>query len=244
MSCDLLVIGPHPDDVEIHCGGTIAAHTRRGASVVIIDATRGELGSRGTPAERQQEAAAAAKILGVATRENLDLGDGQLQQDGLAQRQALVTCIRRHQPQLILGISPHAHHPDHRALGELLASSIKACALHQFPGQSLPAVDTQRLLCYEAELAAQQSPILVPCTEEDWDRKRQSIACYGSQLYKADSQEASTSISKQAFQDWIEARGKSWGYQVSAPFAEAFHAPLHPLAVSDLRQLWPAFELS
>lgn len=253
MTCDLLVFAPHPDDAEIHCGGCIASHVSQGARVIIIDATRGELGSRGTPEQRAREAEAAAAVLGLSDRENLDLGDGSLRRDDLAARGCIVDAIRRHRPQLVLSISPAAQHPDHRALGDLVIDSIKAAALHQLPEQQHPAQQRQRLLCYEAELVAAGGVLLAACDESAWQTKMQALACYGSQLHNSrdqdhsdgdgDGKEAETAISKRAFQDWIEARGRSWGYQVGAPYAEAFTAPLHPPALADLRHLWPPFEL-
>src|SRR6266700_2894578 len=76
MAIDLLVFGPHPDDLEIGLGGTIARHTAEGRSVGLIDLTAAELSSNGTPAERQTEAAAAARVLGASFRENLGWPDG------------------------------------------------------------------------------------------------------------------------------------------------------------------------
>ncbi len=78
MAIDLIAFGPHPDDVEIGLGGTIARHASAGYSVGLCDLTAGELGSNGTPAERRREAAAAARTLGVEWRENLGLPDGEL----------------------------------------------------------------------------------------------------------------------------------------------------------------------
>lgn len=76
MKLDILVLAAHPDDAELGCGGTIAKHVAMGHKVGIIDFTRGELGTRGSVPERDQEAKAASKILGIALRENLNFRDG------------------------------------------------------------------------------------------------------------------------------------------------------------------------
>src|SRR6187397_3220718 len=76
MPVDLLVFGPHPDDLEIGLGGTIARHAAAGFSVGLCDLTAGELGSNGTPDERKREAADAARVLGAAWRKNLEWPDG------------------------------------------------------------------------------------------------------------------------------------------------------------------------
>ena len=76
MKLDILVFGAHPDDAELGAGATIAKATANGKKVGIIDLTRGELGTRGTPEIRDKEAQKAAKVLGVVVRENLEFADG------------------------------------------------------------------------------------------------------------------------------------------------------------------------
>lgn len=217
---DLLVIAPHPDDAEIHAGGLIAAHVRQGRSVAIADATAGELGSRGTPATRAAEAEAAARELGVAQRECLGLPDGGLVAGDPAQRAVLVAAIRRHRPRCVVTLSGTARHPDHIALAELMRGAVKAAALHRL-GDG-PAVADVRLWFCEAELPALPT-LLVPLTTADWQRKMRAVACYGSQL--AGSTGPDTSISRPGFAGWIEARGRTWGWQTGADYAEALSGP-------------------
>lgn len=231
MPCDLLVFAPHPDDAEIHCGATIAAHVRQGARVVLVDATRGELGSRGTVAEREREAAAAAAVLGLAARDNLGLPDGGLLAGDRGQRDALVEAIRRHAPRTVLTIGGEGRHGDHLALHALSLGAAKMAALHRFPSAH-PAVAGVRLWCYEAELPIARPALLVPCTEADWERKRAAVRCYGSQL--AGSTGPATTIATPEFERWIEHRGRTWGFQAGSPYAEAFSGPELP-RIADLR---------
>jgi bacillithiol biosynthesis deacetylase BshB1 len=230
MPCDLLVFAPHPDDAEIHCGATIAAHVRQGARVVVVDATRGELGSRGTVADREREAAAAAAVLGIALRDNLELPDGGLMPGDRGQRDAVVEAIRRHAPRTVLGIGAGARHGDHLALHQLVLGAVKMAALHRFPS-AYPAVANIRLWCYEAELPLAAPALLVPCSEDDWQRKQAAVRCYGSQL--AGSTGPATTIATPEFERWIEARGRAWGFQAGAPYAEAFSGPESP-RIADL----------
>jgi bacillithiol biosynthesis deacetylase BshB1 len=236
MSCDLLVFAPHPDDAEIHCGGTIAAQVRQGATVVVVDASRGELASRGTAAEREREAAAAAGILGLAGRENLALPDGAVPGDDPAARLLVVDAIRRHRPQVVLCISAHARHPDHQALARLVGGAVKAAAFHKLatPGGSA-AVGGVRLWFYEAELPATPH-LLVPLRDDDWRIKMAAVRCYASQLHQAHAQLPATTIADPGFLGWIEARGRAWGHHAGAGFAEAFSGPELP-RVGDLRTL-------
>jgi N-acetylglucosamine malate deacetylase 1 len=236
MTCDLLIFAPHPDDAEIHCGGTIAAHVRRGATVVVVDATRGELGSRGTPATRAAEATEAARIMGLTARENLALVDGSVPSDDPAARLLVIDAIRRHRPATVLCISGHARHPDHQALALLVGGAVKAAAFHKLVTPSgAPAVAQVRLWQYEAELPLTPT-FLIPLTAADWRIKMAAVACYSSQLHRAGSNEPATSIADPAFLSWIEARGRVWGHHAGSEYAEAFVGPEAP-RISDLRTI-------
>lgn len=224
---------PHPDDAEIHAGGLIGAHVRRGRSVVVCDATAGELGSRGTVAGRAAEAAAAAADLGLAGRENLGLPDGGLIEGDLGQRAALVAAIRRHRPSAIIALSVQARHPDHIALAGLVRSAVKAAALHRLPVPGGdPAWGGARLWWVEAELPLQPT-LLVPLTAADWQRKLTAVRRYGSQFHQPGAAGPETSISRPGFIDWIEARGRAWGHQAGADYAEALCGP-EAARISDL----------
>jgi len=231
---DLLVIAPHPDDAEIHCGGTIAAQVRQGASVAVVDATRGELASRGTADERAVEAAAAAKILGISSRENLALRDGYLSSGDCAARDAIIDCLRRHRPTTVIALSGHARHPDHIALAGLVQSAIKGAELHGLKSAH-PAWHGARLWWCEAELRVAPS-FLVPLTREDWVRKMDAVRCYGSQLHRPGATGPETSISSPAFLEWIERRGAAWGREANSTYAEAFVASMDVPRIADVRQ--------
>ncbi len=234
MACDLLVFAPHPDDAEIHCGATIAAHVRLGARVIIVDATRGELGSRGTVAERDREAAAAATVLGVAERHNLNLADGGLMAGDRQQRDTLVEALRRHAPRSVLTIGAQARHGDHVGLHALSLAAIKMAALHRFPS-AFPAVAGIRVWCYEAELPMTAPTFIVPASEADWQCKRAAVACYSSQLAAQDGlHNFPTTIATPEFTRWIEARGRTWGFQAGAAYGEAFSGP-EAARITDVR---------
>jgi len=234
VSCDLLVLAPHPDDAELHCGGTIARHVRLGARVVVVDATRGELSTRGSLELRAEETEAASAELGLSARENLELADGALQSDDLDARRRVVDALRRHRPQALLAIAETARHPDHRALGRLSRSAVKAAALHRFSTASgTEAHAGARLWHYEAELPLQPD-LLVPCSEADWERKMAAVRCYRSQFGLDAASGPATSIADPAFLRWIEDRGRCWGYHAGAPYAEALLAPETPV-IGDLR---------
>ncbi|MCS6970569.1 MAG: bacillithiol biosynthesis deacetylase BshB1 [Planctomycetota bacterium] len=227
---EILVIAPHPDDAELHAGGLIARHRQAGRSVVIADATAGELGSRGDAAQRLREAAEAARLLGVE-RECLGLPDGGLSVADREQRAVIVAAIRRHRPRVVIALAEQARHPDHSALAGLVRQAIKAAALHRLPAPGdHPAWDGARLIWVEAELPLQPSA-LVPLDTACWASKMAAIRCYASQL--AGGSGPPTSISRPEFLEWIEARGRVWGQMAGAPYAEAI-VGAEPLLIGDL----------
>ena len=130
MPVDLLVFGPHPDDLEIGLAGTIARHAAQGYSVGLCDLTRGELGSNGTPEERMHEADNAAKVLGAAWRENLGWPDGGIVPSADHLRTA-IDLIRRHQPKAIAIPYWDDRHPDHGAASRVLDLAIFQSALRR-----------------------------------------------------------------------------------------------------------------
>ncbi|HEX8061498.1 MAG TPA: bacillithiol biosynthesis deacetylase BshB1, partial [Cyclobacteriaceae bacterium] len=112
MKLDILVLAAHPDDAELGCGGTILKHVAMGHKVGVVDLTRGELGTRGTPETRGKEAADSARILGLSVRENLGLPDGFFRNEKEHQIE-VVKVIRKYQPDIILANARYDRHPDH-----------------------------------------------------------------------------------------------------------------------------------
>ena len=119
MKLDILAFGAHPDDVELSCSGTILKHIQMGKKAGLIDLTRGELGTRGTPEIRDAEAKEAAKILGVSVRENLNLADGYFQNDNGHQLK-VIEIIRKYKPEIILCNAITDRHPDHGKAARLV----------------------------------------------------------------------------------------------------------------------------
>src|SRR5712671_4077268 len=122
IRCDpmrIMAVGIHPDDVEIGCGGTVAVCAAAGDDVVIVDLTRGESSTNGTPEERAREAAEAARILGCR-RENVGLPDAGVQSEDAAQTRAVVSMIRAQRPHILFVPNADDQHPDHASGGTLV----------------------------------------------------------------------------------------------------------------------------
>lgn len=175
---DLLVIGAHPDDAELVAGGTIAKATKGGRRVGILDATRGETGTRGTAAGRAREAERAARILGVALRENLGLRDGYLSVEDDARR-ALVERIRALRPRVV--IAPHweSRHPDHRALSSLVRDACFLAGLSRWRADGSPWRPS-RVLYAVAYLDVR--PTFYVDVSDEFDVKLRAIQAHRSQV--------------------------------------------------------------
>lgn len=122
---DLLAIAPHPDDAELICGGTLARAARQGKAVGILDLTRGETASRGTPELRAEEATRAAAILGVAHRRGLGLPDAGIT-NTVETRTLLARVLREWKPRVVIAPAPapFGRHPDHRVAAELIRDAV------------------------------------------------------------------------------------------------------------------------
>lgn len=118
----VLAFAAHPDDVELCAGGTVCALTRKGYAVAIVDLTQGELGSRGTPEGRMDEARAASEILGLTARENLGLADGNIVSTPET-REKVIRAVRRYRPEIVLMNAPECRHPDHGAGAKLVGEA-------------------------------------------------------------------------------------------------------------------------
>jgi bacillithiol biosynthesis deacetylase BshB1 len=215
---DLLVFGPHPDDAEIGLGGAIARHTADGYTVGVVDLTAGELSSNGTPEGRQIEADAAAKVLGLACRENLGWPDGGIANTPELVRSAVET-IRRHQPQAIAIPHWNDRHPDHVRASEVLTSAAFASGLRRYVADGDPW--RPEWVCYYF-INDSVPPSFVVDVSAHYDRKWSALACYRSQFAPAaDGEDAvATRLTAPAFRALIESRDAQFGALAGVAFAE------------------------
>jgi bacillithiol biosynthesis deacetylase BshB1 len=121
---DVVAVGPHPDDLEIICGGTLAKLVKQGYRVAMIDLTTGEPTPRGSEEIRARESEAARQKLGVQVRINLGLPNRELM-DCPANRYVLATTFRRLRPNVVIGVAGRtpAASPDHHQAHLLIEAS-------------------------------------------------------------------------------------------------------------------------
>lgn len=175
---DVMAIAAHPDDVEITCGGLLIRMADLGYRTGILDLTRGEMGTRGTPEIRERESSVAAAIMGLTIRVNAGLPDGRLVLNDES-REAVALFIRKFRPRLALIPSGNQRHPDHNAAAEISYAGIFAAGLRRFPVDG-DACRPEKIL-YAASDHGQQPTFYVEITEQ-MDRKLEAISAYISQF--------------------------------------------------------------
>jgi bacillithiol biosynthesis deacetylase BshB1 len=216
MAVDVLVFGPHPDDLEIGLGGTIARHTSLGFQVGLCDLTAGELGTNGTPDQRLAEADAAAKVLGVAWRTNLRWPDREIGKHP-EQVADLVAFIRKHRPRVIAAPYWTDRHPDHGAASAIITEAAFTSGLRRY----LPGGDPWRpdWICYYF-INDSMSPSFLVDVSATYDRKRQALDCHRSQFQHSDTGTAPTRLNVPGFRQLIESRDAQFGALAGVTWAE------------------------
>jgi N-acetylglucosamine malate deacetylase 1 len=231
MTADAVFFGAHPDDVELTSGGLAALLASHGHAVAVVDVTRGERASRGTVEERAAEAEAAARALGVRARENLGLPDTGLSRHDPAQLRALVECLRRLRPRLVVGPDRDDAHPDHIEASHLVARAAYLAGLARYAAAGeRHRPDMLLFALYRADVR----PTLVVDVGAVWERRMAALRAHASQLDPARG--PGTYLTAPGFLDEVEARARVWGAQIGATHGEGYRTR-GPLALRDARVL-------
>jgi len=229
MKLDILAFGAHPDDIELSCSGTIAKEISLGKKVGIVDLTRGELGTRGTPEIRDEEAANAAKILGVSVRENLAFDDGFFVNDKAHQLE-VIKILRKYRPDVVLCNAVKDRHIDHGRGSTLVSESCFLSGLEKIetkfdqhsqekwrPAQVYHYIQWQPI-----------DPDFVVDISGFENRKMEAVRAYKSQFFDPESTEPQTPISSKNFTESILYRAKDLGRLIGVDYAEGFTTERYP----------------
>ena len=237
MKLDILAFGAHPDDVELGCGGTLAKEISLGKKVGIIDLTRGELGTRGSVEIRNQEAADAAKILGISIRENLDMRDGFFVNDE-AHQLKIIEMIRKYQPEIVICNAIDDRHIDHGKGSKLVSDSCFLSGLMKIETEHKG--DKQQVwrpkLVYHYIQWKNITPDFVVDITGFNEKRVEAILAYGSQFYNPNSNEPETLIASKNFLESLNYRAQDLGRLIGTDFAEGFTVERY-LAVNSLSNL-------
>jgi bacillithiol biosynthesis deacetylase BshB1 len=247
---DILIIAAHPDDAELHVGGTIIRTIDQGGRVAICDLTRGERGSRGSAELRAAETALANESLGVdaADRVNLGIPDGDIRitPENLSR---LIAVIRTVRPAILLIPSDEDRHPDHGNASALAREAWFNAGLRavksEWEGVQQEEFRPARLITFDH--AWESEPEFIIDISEQFDRKLSALAAYGSQFRMPTDQESDaernksnepeTFISTHDFMEYMIARMRRLGFQIGTRYGEGFRQIDSPIKVNDLRDL-------
>ena len=229
---DALFFGAHPDDVELTSGGLAALLASHGHAVGIVDLTRGEAGTRGTPEDRAREAQAAAGELGVTRRVCLGLPDTGLDSHDRSQLSTVVACLREFRPGLVVAPDRHDPHPDHVEASRLVARASLLAGLARFPAAGERHRPGRLLFAVYRTLSP--PPALVVDITPVWDRRVRALQAHASQLGEGTG--LSTYLTGPDFLAEVEARARVFGASIGARYGEGFRIR-GPLGLHDARPL-------
>lgn len=231
---DILAFGAHPDDVECAAAGVIVGTVQRGGKVVIVDLTKGEMGTHGVVDKRAKEAKKAANIMGVDKRKQLDLGDGNIINNKI-NRESVVRVIREYRPKIVLANAFIDRHPDHGEAARLVRDACFLSGLRKFSTDSddewqqpwRPACVYHYIQDYFV------TPSFVVDISKHYTMKMKAIKAYRSQFVTASDQMPAGSI---ALLKQIEATNQIFGRAINVKYAEGFVTERY-VGVSDLGSL-------
>jgi bacillithiol biosynthesis deacetylase BshB1 len=229
MKVDVLAVGVHPDDVELACSGTLAKHIAMGKTAGILDLTLGELGTRGNAETRTKEAQAAAKILGVSFRTQLDFKDGFFINDE-AHLRKIIQQIRKYQPEIVLCNAVSDRHPDHGRAAKLIADASFYSGLVKIEtsldGKAQNAWRPKAVYHYIQDHFIH--PDFVIDISDFFELKHKAIMAFSSQFYSSNSKEPETPISSKEFLESLNSKMSIWGRSIGVKYAEGFTTNRYP----------------
>ncbi len=239
MKLDILYFAAHPDDVELGCAGTILKQTSEGKKVGIIDLTKGELGSRGNPELRMEEALQAGQVLSLSVRHNLGFRDGFFVDDE-AHRMAVIQMIRKYRPDVVVANVPDDRHPDHGRASKLVRDAAFLSGLvkieTELDEEEQEAWRPNNVFYYIQDFY--HTPSFVVDITGLWEKKVQAVLAFKSQFFSGDSndEEPQTYISSSGFLSFLEGRARNIGHLAGYELGEGFISET-PIGIQDMTNL-------
>lgn len=220
MKLDLLAIAAHPDDVELTCGGTLIKMADRGYKTGVLDLTRGEMGTRGTPETRQKEASTAARIMGVSWRGTLAVPDSDVQASR-EHKLALARLVRRLRPHTVILPYWEGRHPDHYNGSRLAYEGCFLAGLKQLPLEG-EAFRPYKVI-YSLAYADHVKPSFAVDITGQFERRKKAILCYQSQFRpKGKAKHSKVHLPLDRLQQEMDLLARSYGALIGVQYAEPF----------------------
>ncbi|WP_134686655.1 bacillithiol biosynthesis deacetylase BshB1 [Brevibacillus migulae] len=227
---DILAIGAHPDDVEIGAAGSLLKAAKQGKRVGILDLTYAELSSNGDVSRRQQEAAAADRLMGIANRTNLGLPDRGLEGVREEAIRQVVRIIRQTRPALVLAPYMHDRHPDHESVSRIVREAIFNAGIRKYEAEEAGAAYRPDRFCYYF-INSTVTPVFFVDISDVYQEKMNVLRCYRSQFEREENTVA-TPLNN-GYLEAVEYRERLFGQQAGVDFAEGF-VNASPLVFSQL----------
>ncbi|HEV2834300.1 MAG TPA: bacillithiol biosynthesis deacetylase BshB1 [Pyrinomonadaceae bacterium] len=221
VQLDVLAVFSHPDDAELSVAGTLLKLKSLGYRTGVCDLTRGEMGTRGTPEIRAQEAIEAARILKLDVRFNLEQPDGHVWPTEVA-RIAFTRVLRTYKPKVLLTTHEHDPHPDHSSTSIIVRQAARLASMGRYDEESgLPPVAMPAIM--HSLFSRRIVPSFVVDVSGFVEEKMAAIRAHASQFYNAASREPETRISERGFLEEIEVRMRYFGSLIGVKAGEPFY---------------------
>ena len=220
LQLDAIAIFSHPDDAELSVAGTLLKLKHQGYRTAVVDVTRGEMGTRGTPEIRVAEAEAAAKAMNLDLRINLEQPDGHVWLNEES-RIAVVRIIRQYQPKIILTTHWDDPHPDHANTARIVREAARLATMMRYDADAGYAPVRMPAIMHSL-FSRLVVPSFIVDVSDFVEAKMRAIKTHASQFYDAKSQERETRISEAGFLEQIEFRMRYFGSMIGVAAGEAF----------------------
>ena len=221
IQLDVLAVFSHPDDAELTMAGTLLKLKALGYRTGVLDMTRGEMGTRGTPEIRAKESLDAARIMGLDARLNLEQSDGHITSNERT-HQALVRALRTHRPKVLFTSHWDDPHPDHSATCRVVREVARLATMRRYDEKAGLQPVKMPMIAH-----AVYSRLVIPSFIVDVsgfaEKKMVAIRAHASQFYSADSKEPTTRIAEKGFLRQIEDRMRYYGSLIGVDAGEPFY---------------------
>ncbi len=220
----ILAIGPHPDDVEIGCGGALFQSALEWKSNTIIDLSPSQLSTHGDPTTREMESQCAGDVLRVQQRINLQWEDWAII-DSAENRKELASYIRKHKPEIVMMPWTSDRHPDHEATAQLVKNAVFVAGLEKVEINWL-APHKPRLLLHYMIRQEFEPDFIFNLDEKVFQQKMKAFTCYKSQF-----------DTNSRWLDYVEARHISHGHRIGTHYGEWYKLYSHAVWITNFDSL-------